>query len=93
MRQCPTLPGDDRPLIAHTIANPLCLQRQRDFYHKCHRCVFRGLAARDEPEPGRANGVERLEPAVSIGSGASVRAVVARATAVAGVPVGNGQVR
>ena len=45
MRQCPTLAGDDRPLIAHSIANTLCSKRQREFYHKCHRCVFRGKPA------------------------------------------------
>jgi hypothetical protein len=45
MRQCPTLPGDDRPLIAHSIVNGVCMERQRDFYHKCHRCVFRGKPA------------------------------------------------
>ena len=44
MRQCPTLPGDDRPLFAHSIANGVCMRRQREFYHKCHRCVFRGEA-------------------------------------------------
>ena len=45
MRQCPTLEGDDRPLIAHTIGPSLCLSRQRGFYHKCHRCVYRGKPA------------------------------------------------
>ena len=42
MRQCPTLEGDDRPLIAHTIGPGLCLSRQRTYYHKCHRCIYRG---------------------------------------------------
>ena len=45
MRQCPTLAGDDRPLIAHSIDNGLCMDRQRGFYHKCHRCVFNGKPA------------------------------------------------
>ncbi|MCB9870238.1 MAG: hypothetical protein H6836_01305 [Planctomycetes bacterium] len=45
MRQCPTLTGDERPLIAHSIAECLCVERQREFYHKCHRCVFRGKPA------------------------------------------------
>jgi hypothetical protein len=45
MRQCPTLPNDERSLIAHTIGTGLCMERQRDFYHKCHRCMFRGKAA------------------------------------------------
>ena len=44
MRQCPTLSGDDRPLIAHSIGGDVCMDRQRGFYHKCHRCVFRGQA-------------------------------------------------
>ena len=38
MRQCPTLSGDERPLITHSISSCLCLERQREFYHKCHRC-------------------------------------------------------
>ena len=42
MRQCPTLRGDERPLFAHSIVNGVCMQRQREFYHKCHRCVFGG---------------------------------------------------
>ena len=45
MRQCPSLCGDERPLITHSISSGLCLQRQRDFYHKCHRCEYRGKAA------------------------------------------------
>ena len=45
MRQCPTLRGEERPLIAHSIANALCMERQREFYHKCHRCEFCGKAA------------------------------------------------
>ena len=45
MRQCPTLRGDERPLITHSIASCLCMERQRDFYHKCHRCEFGGKAA------------------------------------------------
>jgi hypothetical protein len=51
MRQCPTLAGDDRPLIAHSIEIALCTRRQREFYHKCHRCVFHGKAA-DYVVPG-----------------------------------------
>ena len=61
MRQCPTLAGDDRPLFAHSIANDVCMQRQREFYHKCHRCVFRGEAAdfvmNPQPEAAHRNGV------------------------------------
>ena len=57
MRQCPTLPGDERALIAHTISGPLCLERQREFYHKCHRCVFRGKPADFAPQNSELNGV------------------------------------
>lgn len=45
MRQCPTPEGDFHPLIAHRITAALCLARQRDFYHKCHRCRYRGQPA------------------------------------------------
>ena len=58
MRQCPTLPGDDRPLFAHSIENGVCIRRQREFYHKCHRCVFRGESADFVIDPHR-NGVVR----------------------------------
>jgi hypothetical protein len=57
MRQCPTLSGDDRPLIAHSIQSDLCMQRQREFYHKCHRCMFRGQAA--DFAPPLTNGTSR----------------------------------
>ena len=45
MRHCPTLHGDDRPLIAHSIETGVCMKRQGGFHHKCHRCVFRGKRA------------------------------------------------
>jgi hypothetical protein len=32
------------------ITAEICLSRQRAFYHKCHRCVFRGKCATWEPE-------------------------------------------
>jgi hypothetical protein len=54
MRQCPTPEGAYHPLIAHRITSALCLARQRDFYHKCHRCRYRGQPAGlslEEPEP------------------------------------------
>ena len=61
MRQCPTLAGDERPLIAHTIVNGVCAQRQREFYHKCHRCVLRGkpldFVLDPSPDDPRRNGV------------------------------------
>ena len=56
MRLCPTLPGDDRPLIAHTIVNGVCMERQREFYHKCHRCLYRGKPADFAVEPVHRNG-------------------------------------
>ena len=60
LRQCPTLEGDHHPLIAHAIAPAQCLARQRDFYHKCHRCRYRGqpagLTLEDEALPGDRNG-------------------------------------
>lgn len=45
LRQCPTLRGAGRSLIAHRIDCGLCQQRQRDMYHKCHRCVYQGKPA------------------------------------------------
>jgi len=51
MRDCPT-PGGSAPppLITHRIGGEVCLLRQRTFFHKCHRCVYRGQAADWEPE-------------------------------------------
>lgn len=51
MRLCPTLAGDDRALIAHSICASECTKRQQEFYHKCHRCLFRGKAEDYVPEP------------------------------------------
>lgn len=45
LRQCPTVPGKTESLITHAIRSGPCLQRQREHYHKCHRCVYRGKAA------------------------------------------------
>ncbi len=49
-RQCPTPQGDLRPLIAHQVAVAVCMTRQREFYHKCHRCMYRGKPASFELE-------------------------------------------
>ena len=57
MRHCPTLASDDRPLIAQSIQTHLCLSRQRGFYHKCHRCVYRGESADFTIEVAHSNGV------------------------------------
>ena len=74
MRQCPTTEGGYHPLIAHQITSALCLSRQRDFYHKCHRCRYRGkpagLCLEDEPVPDPRAG------AVSVDPSAPVRATV-----------------
>lgn len=66
MRQCPTPEGEYHPLIAHRITSALCLARQRDFYHKCHRCRYRGqpagLCLEDEPMVDDGAGVVNVEP-------------------------------
>jgi hypothetical protein len=52
MRTCPTVQGSPSPLITHRIGVDVCLARQRTFFHKCHRCVYRGKPAdwkADEP--------------------------------------------
>lgn len=59
MRQCPTLAGDERPLIAHTIVNGVCMEQQRAFYHKCHRCIFSGKPADFVFEPESRNGTTK----------------------------------
>ena len=45
LRPCPSTPGYSLPLIVQAIEPKQCLQRQREFYHKCHRCLFRGKPA------------------------------------------------
>ena len=45
LRACPTPPDELRSLITHSIHVSVCMSRQRDFYHKCHRCRFRGKSA------------------------------------------------
>jgi hypothetical protein len=37
-------------LITHRIGVDVCMARQRTFFHKCHRCIYRGQAADWEPE-------------------------------------------
>ena len=51
MRLCPTVDGSASPLITHRIGTEVCLARQSTFFHKCHRCQYRGKAADWEPEP------------------------------------------
>jgi hypothetical protein len=55
MRTCPSVEGSASPLITHRIGTEVCLARQSTFFHKCHRCVYRGQAANWEPaEPSMA---------------------------------------
>ena len=66
-RQCPSFAGNTRMLITHRIGAEVCMQRQRENYHKCHRCVLRGkpadFAAEDLPASSRdTNGVVRRSP-------------------------------
>ena len=50
MRLCPSVEGSPSPLITHRIGTDVCMARQRTFFHKCHRCIYRGKAAAWEPE-------------------------------------------
>lgn len=49
MRLCPSVEGSNAPLITHRIGVDVCMARQRTFFHKCHRCIYRGQAANWEP--------------------------------------------
>lgn len=48
-RLCPSVEGSASPLITHRIGVDVCMARQRTFFHKCHRCVYRGQPANWEP--------------------------------------------
>ncbi len=50
MRLCPSVEGSASPLITHRIGVDVCQARQRAFFHKCHRCIYRGKALNWEPE-------------------------------------------
>ena len=50
MRLCPSVEGSASPLITHRIGVDVCLARQSSNFHKCHRCIYRGMAASWEPE-------------------------------------------
>ncbi|MBZ0154552.1 MAG: hypothetical protein K8J09_23735 [Planctomycetes bacterium] len=54
MRTCPTVAGAASPLITHQISCDTCLARQGSNFHKCHRCIYRGMAANWEPAAGHA---------------------------------------
>ena len=86
MRQCPTIEGDSRPLIVQCVEAGLCLARQRDFYHKCHRCVYRGKAAEFVYEPPA-----RAEPAEGVHRNGDVPAVLLPASAGDAVAKRNGK--
>lgn len=49
MRQCPSVEGTAPPLITHRIGTDVCLARQQTFFHKCHRCIYRGQPMDWEP--------------------------------------------
>lgn len=49
MRLCPSVEGSASPLITHRIGSDVCMARQRTFFHKCHRCIYRGQAADWKP--------------------------------------------
>ncbi len=51
MRLCPSVEGSPSPLITHRIGVDVCMARQRTFFHKCHRCIYRGKAADWQAEP------------------------------------------
>ncbi|MFK7738976.1 MAG: hypothetical protein AB8H80_01540 [Planctomycetota bacterium] len=44
MRLCPSVESSAAPLITHRIGADVCLARQDNNFHKCHRCVYRGKA-------------------------------------------------
>jgi hypothetical protein len=50
MRLCPSVEGSASPLITHRIGVDVCMARQRTFFHKCHRCIYRGKPAGWQPE-------------------------------------------
>lgn len=49
-RICPSVEGSASPLITHRIGVDVCFARQRTFFHKCHRCIYREKPANWEPE-------------------------------------------
>jgi len=50
-RLCPSVEGSASPLITHRIGVDVCQARQQAFFHKCHRCVYRGRSVTWEPDP------------------------------------------
>lgn len=66
MRLCPTVEGNATPLITHLIGVDVCLSRQRGFYHKCHRCLYRGKAASWEPGPELLAAARAIETTATV---------------------------
>ena len=89
MRQCPTVEGSPAPLIQHRIGADVCLSRQQGFFHKCHRCVYRGQAADWVPpapvEP-LAIEVDGASPAVAAEGGMSTNGKAKKAAKPTKVP-------
>lgn len=69
LRLCPTVEGNSAPLITHMIGVDTCLARQRAFYHKCHRCQYRGQSATFEAPLPKLDGAEA---AVEVGANGAV---------------------
>lgn len=44
-RQCPTVIGKSVRLITQRIDTDRCMTRQRELFHRCHRCAYRGQPA------------------------------------------------
>lgn len=69
MRTCPSVPGPGSPLITHRISSDVCLSRQGSNFHKCHRCIYRGMAAAWVPpngEPGNGASANGQVPAIDV---------------------------
>ena len=88
-RLCPSVEGSSSPLITHRIGVEVCLARQRTFFHKCHRCIYRGQAANWEPEqPAMAMiNIHAAEEAGDVGVKQVALPIAARSKAPAAVAV------
>lgn len=86
-RLCPSVEGSASPLITHRIGVEVCLARQRTFFHKCHRCIYRGQAANWEPEqPAMAMiNIHAAEEAGAVGVKQVALPIAARSKAPAAV--------
>jgi hypothetical protein len=97
MRLCPTVEGSASPLITHRIGTEVCQARQNTFFHKCHRCIYRGKSLDWEPEeaPLSMVNVHAAEEATQgdVKTVEIVRPAAASLSAPAKKPVRNGTVR